>query len=46
MPSVFNSPKGKSMKIEESASNAVRKPIVPGKKFIFHVVAVGVRQRH
>lgn len=42
-PSVFNSPNGKSMKIEESASNAVQKPIAPGKKDIFCVVAVGVR---
>lgn len=35
MPSGFNSPNGKSTKIEELASNAVRKPIVPRKKNIF-----------
>lgn len=32
MTSVFNSPNGKSMKTEDSAHNAVRKPIVPGKR--------------
>lgn len=31
------------MKIEELASNVVRKPIVPGKKDIICVVAVRVR---
>lgn len=46
MPHIFNSPSGKSVKREELGSSAVGKSVVPEKKDIFHVVVVGVRERH